>query len=167
MAAFGNSTGDRQMLEYTQAGGGAALEMLVLHDDAVREYAYGPAQGLPDSKVGTFPQALYDEAKSQGLDRHQHEERLEADLCRCSKVIALSHLAEFLRSHALALPTLAKFAIAMAIIVCVPRAITPSQAPGRGRPAAQRDRDRSSRTGCDRDRTGRSRISLPTWESCC
>jgi Kef-type K+ transport system membrane component KefB len=36
-------------------------------------------------------------------------------------VIALSHLAEYLRSHALALPTLAKFAIAMAIIVCVPR----------------------------------------------
>jgi Kef-type K+ transport system membrane component KefB len=35
-------------------------------------------------------------------------------------VIALSHLADFLRSHALALPTLAKFAIAMAIIVCVP-----------------------------------------------
>jgi phosphoglycolate phosphatase-like HAD superfamily hydrolase len=45
-AAFGNSTGDRQMLEYTQAGGGASLEMLVLHDDAVREYAYGPAKGL-------------------------------------------------------------------------------------------------------------------------
>jgi Kef-type K+ transport system membrane component KefB len=35
-------------------------------------------------------------------------------------VITLSHLADFLRSHALALPTLAKFAIAMAIIVCVP-----------------------------------------------
>ena len=33
-AAFGNSTGDQQMLEYTQAGGGASLEMLVLHDDA-------------------------------------------------------------------------------------------------------------------------------------
>jgi hypothetical protein len=65
-AAFGNSTGDRQMLEYTQAGGGASLVMLVLHDDAQREYAYGPAQGLPDSKVGTFTQALYDEAKTRG-----------------------------------------------------------------------------------------------------
>jgi phosphoglycolate phosphatase-like HAD superfamily hydrolase len=64
--AFGNSTGDRQMLEYTQAGGGASLGMLVLHDDAVREYAYGPAMGLPDSKVGTFPQSLYDEAKTRG-----------------------------------------------------------------------------------------------------
>jgi len=65
-AAFGNSTGDQQMLEYTQAGGGAPLMMIVLHDDAQREYAYGPAQGLPDTKVGTFTQALYDEAKSKG-----------------------------------------------------------------------------------------------------
>ena len=65
-AAFGNSPGDRQMLEYTKAGDGARLAMLVLHDDAKREYAYGPAQGLPDTKVGTFTQALYDEAKRQG-----------------------------------------------------------------------------------------------------
>lgn len=33
----------------------------------------------------------------------------------------MPHLGEFLRSHALAMPTLGKFAIAMAIIVCVPR----------------------------------------------
>ena len=66
VAAFGNSTGDRQMLEYTKAGSGARLSMLVLHDDAQREYAYGPAKGLPDSKVGTFTQQLYDEAKKQG-----------------------------------------------------------------------------------------------------
>jgi phosphoglycolate phosphatase-like HAD superfamily hydrolase len=65
-AAFGNSTGDRQMLEYTGAGDGARLMMLVLHDDAQREYVYGPAQGLPDTKVGTFTQALYDEAKKDG-----------------------------------------------------------------------------------------------------
>src|SRR3954468_15414384 len=65
-AAFGNSTGDRQMLEYTKAGDGARLSVLVLHDDARREYAYGPANGLPDTKVGTFPQALYDQAKTQG-----------------------------------------------------------------------------------------------------
>lgn len=64
--AFGNSTGDRQMLEYTEAGGGARLSLIVLHDDAVREYAYGPAKGLPDSKVGTFPQTLFDEAARQG-----------------------------------------------------------------------------------------------------
>jgi hypothetical protein len=65
-AAFGNSTGDRQMLEYTGAGGGARLMMLVLHDDATREYAYGPANGLPDTKVGTFTQALYGEAQKKG-----------------------------------------------------------------------------------------------------
>jgi len=65
-AAFGNSTGDRQMLEWTAAGAGARLKMLLLHDDAAREYAYGPAQGLPDTKVGTFTPALYDEAKKNG-----------------------------------------------------------------------------------------------------
>jgi phosphoglycolate phosphatase-like HAD superfamily hydrolase len=64
--AFGNSTGDQQMLEYTKAGDGARLSLLVLHDDAEREYAYGPADGLPDTKVGTFTQALYDEAKKNG-----------------------------------------------------------------------------------------------------
>ena len=65
-AAFGNSGGDREMLEYTKAGAGMRLSMLVLHDDAEREYAYGPAKGLPATKVGTFPQALYDEAGKQG-----------------------------------------------------------------------------------------------------
>jgi hypothetical protein len=54
------------MLEYTTTGEGARLGMLVLHDDAKREYAYGPAEGLPDSKVGTFTEALYDEAKKRG-----------------------------------------------------------------------------------------------------
>jgi haloacid dehalogenase-like hydrolase len=61
VAAFGNSLGDKQMLEYTQAGDGARLMMLVHHDDATREYAYGPA-----SKVGTFPDALMAQAKKQG-----------------------------------------------------------------------------------------------------
>ena len=66
VAAFGNSTGDQQMLEYTGAGDGLRLRMLVLHDDAKREYAYGPAEGLPDTKVGTLTQDLYEEAKKQG-----------------------------------------------------------------------------------------------------
>jgi hypothetical protein len=61
VAAFGNSTGDQQMLEYTQDGGGACLMMLVHHDDATREYAYGP-----ESKVGTFSDALMAEAKQRG-----------------------------------------------------------------------------------------------------
>jgi len=65
-AAFGNSTGDAEMLTYGQGAGGATLQMLVLHDDAEREYAYGPAQGLPDTRIGTFTQALYDEAMKNG-----------------------------------------------------------------------------------------------------
>jgi len=67
-APFGNSTGDRQMLEYTKGVDGARLAMLVLHDDAEREHAYGPALGLPGTKVGTFTQALYDEATKQGWE---------------------------------------------------------------------------------------------------
>lgn len=66
VAAFGNSDGDRQMLEWTGAGDGARLMMLVLHDDAEREYAYGPANGLPETKFGTFSQATMDEAGKQG-----------------------------------------------------------------------------------------------------
>jgi hypothetical protein len=66
IAAFGNSDGDREMLEYTKAGNGTRLAMLVLHDDAAREYAYGPAQGLPDTKLGAFTQALYDQTKKDG-----------------------------------------------------------------------------------------------------
>jgi hypothetical protein len=66
LAAFGNSTGDQQMGEWTSAGQGARLMMMVLHDDADREYAYGPAAGLADTQVGTFTQALYDEATAKG-----------------------------------------------------------------------------------------------------
>jgi hypothetical protein len=62
------------LVEYTGAGDDARLMMLVMHDDAKREYAYGPAQGLPDTKVGTFTQVLYDEAKKQRLVGHQQEE---------------------------------------------------------------------------------------------
>jgi len=60
-AAFGNSSGDREMLEYTGAGGGARLMMLVHHDDAQREYAYGVG-----SRIGAFPDALMAEAKKDG-----------------------------------------------------------------------------------------------------
>ena len=66
VAAFGNSDGDRQMLEWTGAGDGARLMMLVFHDDAEREYAYGPANGLPDTSFGTFSTSLMDEAKKKG-----------------------------------------------------------------------------------------------------
>lgn len=65
-AAFGNSGGDQQMLEWTGAGSRATLMMLVHHDDAVREYAYGPAGGLPASHIGTFSEALMTEANDRG-----------------------------------------------------------------------------------------------------
>lgn len=67
IAAFGNSVGDQQMLEYaTQGGRGARFGLLVLHDDASREFAYGPARGLPDVKYGFFTSALEDLAKKNG-----------------------------------------------------------------------------------------------------
>ncbi|HEX5397949.1 MAG TPA: HAD family hydrolase, partial [Verrucomicrobiae bacterium] len=59
--AAGNSDGDRQMLEWTQAGGGACLMMLVHHDDAQREYDYGAK-----SPIGTFSDSLMEEAGKNG-----------------------------------------------------------------------------------------------------
>ena len=53
IAAFGNSDGDIEMLQYTDSGKGAHLEMLVLHDDARREYAY-----TCDTKVGRLCKGL-------------------------------------------------------------------------------------------------------------
>jgi hypothetical protein len=61
LAAFGNSSGDQQMLEWTHAGKGARLVMLVHHDDAQREYVYGAG-----SKLGAFADALMTEAKDRG-----------------------------------------------------------------------------------------------------
>lgn len=61
VAAFGNSTGDQPMLEWTGAQKGARLMMLVHHDDAGREYAYGEG-----SKIGPFPEALIAEANRKG-----------------------------------------------------------------------------------------------------
>jgi len=64
--AFGNSDGDKEMLQWTTGGDRRGLGLLVLHDDAKRELAYGPANGLPDTSVGTFSQALMDTANKSG-----------------------------------------------------------------------------------------------------
>ena len=65
--AFGNSTGDRQMLEYTKAGDGARLSMLVLHDDAEARIRLRTGQGpARRPRSARFTQALYDEARKQG-----------------------------------------------------------------------------------------------------
>jgi hypothetical protein len=64
--AFGNTEGDKEMLQWATGGEAPGLGLLVLHDDAEREFAYGPADGLPDTSVGTFSQALMDTAKASG-----------------------------------------------------------------------------------------------------
>jgi phosphoglycolate phosphatase-like HAD superfamily hydrolase len=59
VAAFGNSDGDLQMLQFTAAGEGRRLAMIVHHDDTEREYAYDRA-----SKIGRLDKAL-DEARAR------------------------------------------------------------------------------------------------------
>jgi phosphoserine phosphatase len=56
IAAFGNSDGDQQMLEWTAAGSGPRLMVLVHHTDAQREYSYDRS-----SSIGKLDKAL-DEA---------------------------------------------------------------------------------------------------------
>ena len=65
VAAFGNSTGDQHMIEYTLDGGPGRFGLLVLHDDATREYAYGPALGMRHPAIGAFTQELLEQATTQ------------------------------------------------------------------------------------------------------
>ncbi len=60
IAAFGNSDGDLEMLQWTTAGAGARFGLLVRHTDAVREWAYDRA-----SSVGRLDKAL-DQAQAKG-----------------------------------------------------------------------------------------------------
>lgn len=60
IAAFGNSDGDLQMLEWTAAGSGARFCLYVHHDDSAREWAYDR-----QSQVGRLDKGL-DEAKAKG-----------------------------------------------------------------------------------------------------
>ncbi|MES2467462.1 MAG: HAD family hydrolase [Verrucomicrobiota bacterium] len=60
IAAFGNSDGDFQMLEWTTAGKGARLGLIVHHTDAAREAAYDR-----ESPIGKLARGL-DEAKTRG-----------------------------------------------------------------------------------------------------
>jgi hypothetical protein len=60
IAAFGNSDGDLQMLQWTTAGEGRRFALLVHHTDAEREWAYGR-----DSHIGKLDKAL-DEAGTAG-----------------------------------------------------------------------------------------------------
>jgi len=60
IAAFGNSDGDLQMLQWTAAGSGARLCLYVHHTDAAREWAYDRT-----SSIGRLDKGL-DEAKVRG-----------------------------------------------------------------------------------------------------
>jgi hypothetical protein len=60
IAAFGNSDGDLQMLQWTSAGAGRRLGLIVHHTDAEREFAYDRK-----SPVGRLDIAL-EEAKQRG-----------------------------------------------------------------------------------------------------
>lgn len=62
LMAFGNSDGDFQMLEWTTAGAGSRLGVLVHHTDAEREYQYDR-----DSSVGKLSRGLDEAAKRKWI----------------------------------------------------------------------------------------------------
>jgi hypothetical protein len=61
IAAFGNSDGDLQMLQWTTDGTGSRLALVVQHTDSVRKYAYEAPL------IGKLDFALK-EAKAKGWD---------------------------------------------------------------------------------------------------
>ena len=73
IAAFGNSDGDLQMLQWTAAGPGRRLMLLVDHTDAEREFDYRV------SPMGRLERRAH-RSHAARLDGRQHEGRLEADL---------------------------------------------------------------------------------------
>ena len=60
IAAFGNSDGDLQMLQWTTAGDGARFALYVHHTDGEREWAYDRK-----SSIGRLDNGL-DEARAKG-----------------------------------------------------------------------------------------------------
>jgi hypothetical protein len=59
IAAFGNSDGDLQMLQWTAAGDGPRFMLIVHHTDAEREWAYDR-----DSHIGRLDKALGEASKN-------------------------------------------------------------------------------------------------------
>jgi phosphoserine phosphatase len=76
IAAFGNSDGDQQMFEWTAAGNGARLMLLVHHTDAAREYSYGA-----NAHIGRLDLAL-SEATNKGWDPTNNRGWLVADVAQ-------------------------------------------------------------------------------------
>jgi hypothetical protein len=61
IAAFGNSDGHYEMLQYTTTGPGRRLGIILHHDDADREYAYDR-----ESDVGRLDRGLLLDAQADG-----------------------------------------------------------------------------------------------------
>lgn len=61
LAAFGNSDGDKQMLEWTTSGPGPRFGLLIHHTDGVREWEYDAP-----SEEGQLTQGTLDEAANKG-----------------------------------------------------------------------------------------------------
>ena len=78
--AFGNSNGDKEMLEWTAAGDGLRFMGLVYHTDAEREYAYGPGGRAPRLQGRHILASADGRGHWQGLGHRQYQERLEDDL---------------------------------------------------------------------------------------
>jgi phosphoglycolate phosphatase-like HAD superfamily hydrolase len=81
IAAFGNSDGNQQMLEWTAAGDGARLMLLVHHTDAIREYEYGP-----NAHIGHLDLALA-EANTHGWDATTNRGWVVVDMAKDWKSI--------------------------------------------------------------------------------
>ena len=94
IAAFGNSDGDLQMLQWTTSGQGPRFGLIVHHTDA-------------DARMGLRPQVARRPSSTrrstsppERLDRRRHEERLEDDLPIRQQVIPGRNLYRLGREHA-------------------------------------------------------------------
>ena len=73
IAAFGNSDGDLEMLQWTTMSGGVRFGLIVHHTDAEREYAYDRHTAHRQARQGAR------RCGGEQMDGGQHEERLEED----------------------------------------------------------------------------------------
>jgi hypothetical protein len=69
LTSWNDGPAKQALFDFVRATIDVSSPSYVLPDHRIavqREYAYGPAQGLPDTKVGAFTPALYHEAKKDG-----------------------------------------------------------------------------------------------------
>ena len=80
-ASIGNSNGDREMLEWTGAGDGARLKMLVLSRRRGTGICLWTGGRTARYQGRYLPPVAHGGGEDAVLDGYQHEERLEAHLC--------------------------------------------------------------------------------------